>query len=115
MSTPDPYAIPDPPPIPASTENALRSLTDATHPYGEALDWLLGHGDSMITEGLPGGVKDCAKAYEAGDKLAMCKLLIMVEFHREPWLYDRMGFHALAGIQEWARSKGLTCPERKSA
>ena len=28
----------------------------------------------------------------------------MANHNQEPWLYDRMGFHALAGIQELSRS-----------
>ena len=59
--------------------------------------WMEAFDDSMMTEGLH--IAPLIKLANKGDTFAVIALTIAYNHHREPWLYERMGFHALAGIQ----------------
>lgn len=100
-------------PFPVSAPATLQEHYAKFYPEEapKVFAWLHGFDDGCITEGM-----HVIPLYKLGfaaptstplNTFAILACVIMANHNQDPWLYDRMGFHALAGIQELSGSGAL--------
>ena len=90
--------------LPGSVKHEIVSTGD--HALMGALVWIEMHqGEDSITMG--DHIKPFVAAAEKGNDTALAVLLLLSKYHHQRWLHDRMTFHALADVQEWAKARGV--------